>query len=166
MAKQVTDLGGYADVIMQGGAIHHISNELTNDEINELVSHYKIKKFHGCYIDDRMPKKLKNGFYVINLNRRSHWTALLKDGDTYYYFYSYGFPASQEIEDQIGEYIYSDVDLQNMNSSSCGYFCIAWMKWMKDHKNKKLAFSNFLKLFDKNTKKNEVILHKLLHYTL
>jgi len=113
-----------------------------------------------------MPKKLKNGFYIINLNGRSHWTALLKDSKDYYYFDSYGFVASQEVEDQIGEYIYSDVDLQNMNSSSCGYFCIAWMKWMKDHKNKKLAFSNFLKLFEKNTKKNEVILHKLLHYTL
>jgi hypothetical protein len=40
-AKQVTDLGGYADVVMQGGSL---SNELTNGEIDELVKHYKIKK--------------------------------------------------------------------------------------------------------------------------
>jgi hypothetical protein len=60
MAKQVTDLGGYADVVMQGGTIKKgLSNELTNGEINQLVKHYNIKKFHGCYIDDRMPNKLK-----------------------------------------------------------------------------------------------------------
>ena len=164
MAKQVTDLGGYADVVMQGGTLKKgLSNELTNKQINDLVKHYKIKKFHGCFIDDRMPNKLKNGFYVINLNGRSHWTCLMKDGKDYFYFDSYGFVPSQEIEDQIGEYIYSDIDLQHLNSSSCGFFCIAWMMWMQDHKNKKLAFSNFLKLFSEDTKKNEIILNRLLN---
>jgi hypothetical protein len=164
LAKQVTDLGGYADVVMQGGTLSKgLSNELTNGEINQLVKHYKIKKFHGCFIDDRMPSKLKNGFYVINLNGHSHWTCLLKDKNDYYYFDSYGFPASQEVEDQIGLYTFSDVDLQHLNSSSCGWFCLMWMKWMQQHKNKKLAFSNFLKLFSKDTKKNEVILNKLLN---
>ena len=51
LAKQVTDLGGYADVVMQGGSL---SNELTNGEIDELVEHYKIKKYHGCFIDDKL----------------------------------------------------------------------------------------------------------------
>jgi len=37
------------------------------------------------------------------------------------------------------------------------------MRWMQDHKNKKLAFSNFLKLFNEDSKKNEVILNKLLN---
>ena len=45
LAKQVTDLGGYADVVMQGGSL---SNELTNGEIDELVQHYKINKHHRC----------------------------------------------------------------------------------------------------------------------
>ena len=75
MAKQVTDLGGYADVVMQGGTLKKgLSNELTNKQLNDLVKYYNIKNFHGCYIDDRMPNKLKNGFYIINLNGRSHWT--------------------------------------------------------------------------------------------
>ena len=163
LAKQVTDLGGYADVVMQGGTLSKgLSNELTNGELSQLVKHYKIKNYHGAYIDDRMPIKLKNGFYIINLNGRSHWTCLLKDGDKYYYFDSYGFVASQEVEDQIGEYVYSDLQLQHLNSSSCGWFCIAWMRYMQDHKNKKLAYSNFLKLFSKDPKENEIILHQLL----
>jgi hypothetical protein len=166
MAKQVTDLGGYADVVMQGGALRKgLSNELTNDELSQLVKHYKIKKYHGAFIDDRMPLKLKNGFYIINLNGRSHWTCLMKDNDKFYYFDSYGFVASQEVEDQIGEYMYSDLQLQHLNSSSCGFFCIAWMRWMQNHKhkNKKICYESFLKLFDDDPKKNEVILNKLLN---
>jgi hypothetical protein len=160
MAKGVTDLGGYADVVMQGGSIH--KNDLTNKEIDELVKHYKIKNYHGCYIDDKLPKKLMNGFYVINLNGNSHWTCLLKDGKHYYYFDSFGFPASEEVEEQIGEYIYSDKDIQNINSTSCGWFCLMFMKIMQQHNDKKLGFSVFLKLFSKYTKKNEEILHDLL----
>jgi len=141
------------------------SNELTNGELSQLVKHYKINNYHGAYIDDRLPKKLLNGYYVINLNGRSHWTVLLKDGDKYFYFDSYGFVASAEVEDQINEYMYSDLQLQHLNSSSCGWFCIAWMKWMQDHKHKdkKICFMSFLKLFSKDPKKNEIILHNLLN---
>ena len=69
----------------------------------------KIKNYHGCYIDNELPKKLLNGYYVVNLNGNSHWTCLLKDGKNYFYFDSFGFPASEEVEEQIGEYIYSDI---------------------------------------------------------
>ena len=165
MAKQVTDLGGYADVILQGGSISkRLSNELTNGELSQLVKHYKIKKYHGAYIDDRLPKKLLNGYYVINLNGRSHWTVLLKDDDKFYYFDSYGFVASQEVEDQIGEYIYSDLQLQHLNSSSCGFFVIAWMRYMQDHKHKdkQICYKSFLNLFSEDPKENEIILHRLL----
>jgi len=160
MAKQITDLGGYADVAMQGGSL---SNELTNGEIDELVESYNIKKYHGCYVDDKLPNKLRNGYYVINLNGHSHWCCLLKDGKNYFYFDSYGFPASHEVEEQIGEYIYSTNQIQNMNSSSCGYFCVAFMGWMEKNKNKKLAYSNFLKLFSEDTINNEIVLHQLLN---
>ena len=144
LAKNITDLGGYADVIMQGGTINGPSNELTDTELHELVQHHKIKNYHGAFSDNRMPRQLKNG-------------------KKYYYFDSYGFPASSEIEDQIGTYIWSDVQLQDMNSSSCGFYCVAWMLYLQEHKDKKSAFANFLKLFSKSTKKNEEILNKLLN---
>ncbi len=90
-----------------------------------------------------MPRKLSNGYYVVNLNGHSHWTCLLKDGKNYFYFDSYGFPASQEIEDQIGEYTYSDNQLQHLNRTSCGFFCIAWMSYTDSRKNKEAAFADF-----------------------
>ena len=160
MAKQVTDLGGYADVVLQGGSL---SNELTNGEIDELVKHYNIKKYHGCFIDDKLPEKLINGYYIINLNGHSHWTCLLKNGTNYYYFDSYGFPASEEVEEQIGEYIYSDQQLQDMDSTSCGYFCVAFMRYMASGRGGQTAYSNFLKSFSKDVKKNEIVLHKLFN---
>ena len=109
-------------------------------------------------------KKLHNGYYIINLNGHSHWTCLLKDGKKYFYFDSYGFPASEEIEEQIGEYTYSDNQLQHLNSSACGFFCIAWMFWMQNHKhkNKEICFNSFLTIFTEDPKKNEMILHKWL----
>jgi hypothetical protein len=90
---------------------------------------------------------------------------LLKDRKKYFYFDSFGFPASSEIEDQIGEYIYSTNQIQDINSSSCGYFCIAFMMWMQEHKhkNKEICFNSFLDVFSKDTKKNELILNKLLN---
>ena len=81
----------------------------------------------------------------------------MKDGKNFYYFDSYGFPASEEIEDQIGEYIYSTNQLQNIDSSSCGYFCIAWMPYMSSRKNKESTFADFLKLSSEDTKNNEVV---------
>ena len=160
MAKQVTDLGGYADVVMQGGTL---SNELTNTEIHELVKHHNIKKFHGCFIDDKLPNNLLNGYYIVNLNGHSHWTCLLKNGTNYFYFDSYGFPASAEVEEQIGEYIFSTNQLQDMNSTSCGYFCVAFMIYMASGRGGKAAYGNFLKSFSKDFKKNEIVLHKLFN---
>jgi hypothetical protein len=138
------------------------TNELSNTDIDALVKRYKIKNYHGCHIDHLLPKKLNDGYYVINLNGKSHWTALFKNDKEYFYFDSYGFVASQEVEDQIKEYIYSDIDIQSLNSTSCGFFCIAWMKWMQKYKDKKLAYANFLKLFGKDRMNNEMVLHKLL----
>jgi hypothetical protein len=163
MAKQVTDLGGYADVALQGGTLKKgLSNQLTDGELKDLVKYYKIKNYRGAYIDDRMPEKLLNGFYIINLNGKSHWTCLFKNGSSYFYFDSFGFPASAEVEDQIGEYIYSDIQIQSMESTSCGYFVIAFMRSMSAQRDKKLAYADFLKHFDNDPLKNEVLLHELL----
>ena len=164
MAKQVTDLGGYADVALQGGTLKKgLSNQLTDGELKDLVKYYKIKNYRGAYIDDRMPEKLLNGFYIINLNGHSHWTCLLKDGASCYYFDSYGFPASAEVEELVGgDYIHSDVQVQAETSTSCGYFCIAFMRSMGKAKNKQLAYGEFLQLFDKDPRKNELILNELL----
>ena len=154
-------LGRLDQNLMIGNGIMK-TNELSNVDIDQLVAHHGIKNFHGSFIDHLLPKKLYDGYYMINLNGKSHWTALLKNGKDYYYFDSYGFLASQEIEDLIKSYIYSDLDLQSMSSTSCGWFCLSWMIKLEKYKDKYLGYSNYLKLFSKDTRKNERILHQLL----
>jgi len=175
LANTVTDLAGRFDVVRQGGSLyspknmqgfarkHKISNELTNHDIDNLMVHYRIKNYHGCHIKDILPPKLKNGFYVINLNGQSHWTGLCKDGTKYYYFDSYGFVAPQDVEDNISkEYIWSDKDIQTYISSACGFYVIAWVRCMASSKNKEEAYRKFINLFQVNKPANEKVLSKLL----
>ena len=175
LANTVTDLAGRFDVVRQGGSLYHhkISNELNNHDIDKLMLHYlgkpdkdkagKIKNYHGCYVKDRLPQKLKNGFYFINLNGSSHWTGLCKDGTKYYYFDSYGFVAPQEVEDHISkEYIWSDKDIQTYASSACGFYVTGWIRCMASSKNKEEAYRKFINLFQVNKPSNEKILSRLL----
>ena len=130
------------------------------------MKHYKLP-FHGCYVQDKLPARLSNGAYIVNLNGMSHWTALIKDGDIFYYFDSFGMPAPAPIEQRATDTIWSDVDIQAMMSSSCGWFCIAWIRFMKNKKDKKKAYANFLKLFTSHTPKlleNEKVLAGLLRW--
>ena len=160
-ANSVTNLGGSFDVIMQGGSLHS-SNELSNGDISNLMSHFKIP-YHGCFIKDELPRRLSNGFYVINLNGQSHWTVLLKNGPDFYYFDSFGFPPPQEVEQRLKDCIWSTKDIQSLSSSSCGYYVVAWCRLMLHPKDKEEAYSTFLSLFSgKNLLENEKILATLL----
>jgi hypothetical protein len=138
-----------------------LNNETTSDEIDKNLKN--IHNYHGCFIKDELPNKLTNGFYVINLNGKSHWVVLYKDSDKYYYFDSFGFGAPQEVIDKIGDYQWSDNEIQNINTSSCGFYVIAFIKHMVNKLNPLKEFKTFVSLFDKNTKNNEMILSVLLN---
>jgi hypothetical protein len=59
----------------------------------------------------------------------THWTVFYynKPLDSIY-FDSYGFIAPEIVQDKISPYIYNDYDqIQDMNSSACGYFCISFI---------------------------------------
>jgi hypothetical protein len=164
-ANTVTDVAGRANIAYQGGQTKAFNpvNELSNFDIDKWMRHYQIKDYHGCYIKSDLPKKLQNGFFVINLNGHSHWTGLCKDGAKYYYFDSYGFVAPNEVEDRIPkEYVWSDTDIQTMSSSACGYYVMAWIRCLYHSKNKGKAYDDFMNLFDANKVNNENILKRLL----
>ena len=136
-------------------------NETNDRELDRLMVYYNIKKYNGCFVKDELPVKLKNGFYIINLNGKSHWTALLKHGKKYYYFDSFGFPSPIEVEERIPkEYIWSDKHIQTEPTSSCGFYVVAWIKYMNEHKDKKAAFKDFINSFEVDSTRNEYILKK------
>ena len=137
-------------------------NELTDVEIDDILKKLDIP-CHGCEIAAEMTE-IKPGNTIVNLNGISHWTALIKDDNKYYYFDSYGFPAPECLEDIMGEdYNWSKEQLQSINSSSCGFFCCAFLKFMHGKKDKDRAYKCFLDLFSNQRQKNEVVLYHLLY---
>lgn len=163
-ARSVTNLGGSFDVLMQGGKLHHKfkNNELTNKQLRDIMDGYRIP-LNGIYIKDQLPTRLKNGAYIVNLNGVSHWTALIKNGDEYYYFDSFGTGPPVDVEKKISKnYIWSDKQLQNIDSSSCGWFVAAFLRFMSKSTNLMKGYDSFIKLFKNNTSDNEAILKALL----
>jgi len=103
---------------------------------------------------DEMNELKDGGFYIINLdtsnNNGTHWTAL--------YFH----PLQSYYCERIKPFLYNDKDIQDFNSEACGYYCLAFIKFLYDKNDKELAFKEFLKMFGKKTIENDNILQKYL----
>ena len=107
---------------------------LTNIEINE---YYKNEpRFNGVYSRNNLPKTIKKGPYVINLdeyeNTGTHWVSLFVKPKYTVYFDSFGV---EHISKEINKFINNDIEsdifrLQAYVSIMCGYFCIKFINYM------------------------------------
>ena len=162
---------------------YRLTNELSNYDIDAWMEHFKIKNYHGCYIKNDLPE-LNEGYYVINLNGQSHWTCLCKTLDKegyakYLYYDSYGFPAPIEIEKAIEKdsnrhgkayqqskakpsYVSMENQIQDLDATSCGFYVIAWVRFLHRKKDKIKAYKNFIEKFKEDTDYNDAVLEKLL----
>lgn len=157
-----------------------LTNELSNYDIDAWMEHFKIKNYHGCYIKDELPE-LNEGYYVINLNGQSHWTCLCKTLDKegyplYLYYDAFGFPAPIEVEKAIEKdsnrhgkvyqqkpsYISMENQIQDSDATSCGFYVIAWVRFLYRKKDKIKAYKDFIEKFKEDTDYNDAILEKLL----
>jgi len=142
------------------------SNTLSNIDIEEILKSQKIKV--TVYMKDELPLTLKRGFYVINLQSSTvgsgtHWTALYYNSKHSYYFDPFGFIAPTEVEQKLNEYTFNNKQIQNLKSTACGYYCIAFIIFMNKRKNKKLGFIIFVDEFSTDTKKNDKLLYNYLY---
>ena len=153
----ILDLLPKDQLIGQG---RNVNNGLTDREIKMLCDHLCIPLV-GIFEKDDIDE-LEDGNYVINLNGHSHWTGLIKDGKHTCYWDSFGFPAPENIDQLASPYYYNDKDIQDINSSSCGYYVIAFLKFLSGQPNKLKLYSGFIDMFDDNPTKNEKILRSLL----
>ena len=118
---------------------------LTNIEISEYYANEP--KFNGVYPGNNLPKTIKKGAYIINLdeyeNTSMHWTALFVKTNEVIYFDSFGIEhIPKEINELIGNKQSSSTKARNQkikanifriqayNSIMCGYFCIEFIKYM------------------------------------
>ena len=75
-------------------------HRLTNSEIKE---YYEFEaRFNGVYSRDNLPKTIKNGAYVINLDEYAdlgtHWIALYVKNNEVIYFDNFGEHVPKEIK--------------------------------------------------------------------
>lgn len=146
-------------------------NELSNFELMDIIQDMKLDyHFGGVFSKDLLPKELiREKFYIVNLQDHdagsgTHWTVFYYNKPlTSIYFDSYGFIAPLDVENSIKPYIYNDAEIQDFDSSACGYFCIAFIKFLHNKENKQEAYKTFLKLFKLQTLKNDKILHNMLY---
>ena len=101
----------------------------------ELEKYYEDEpRFNGVYSRNNLPKKIKDGAYVINLDEYAdtgtHWIALFCTEIEDFYFHSFGF-----------EHVYKEIEkfiehksiktnifrIRSNNSIMCGYFCIGFI---------------------------------------
>ena len=139
-------------------------NELSNFKILEILDKRNLP-INGVFSKDLLPS-LKKGFYIINIQNHdegsgSHWTCLYYDDKDNIYFDSFGFAAPMEIQRHLKSYSYNDKQIQNIDSTSCGYYCIAFIQYMNNKTNKKTSFDTFLNIFKTNKLYNDVILKNL-----
>ena len=146
---------------------------LTNFEIRE---YYKNEpKFNGVYSRDNLPKTIKKGAYVINLdeyeNMGTHWIALFVKPKYTVYFYSFGVEHTPyEIKKFIGNEQSSSAKarnkeikanifrLQAYDSIMCDYFCIEFINYMFDGQ----SLIDFTSLFSPHDfKKNDQIIKRI-----
>ena len=57
---------------------------------------------------------------------------------------------------------YSTVDIQDLDSSACGWFCICAIVYDSMKKKKEFDYAGFLSNFNDNTTHNDLLLKRLL----
>jgi hypothetical protein len=169
IANTITDVAGRFDVVKEGGDLSK-NNGLSSDEIDEIMRMMKIK-YNGCYSKDTL-NNLKNGWYVVNMQNSNdgngtHWCALKKNDDnSLIWFDSYGFYCPIEIMEKAKcDIIYSSKQIQDMNSTACGWYCIACIK--NDDKNPNVnsesKLKRFINMFSNDTRKNDGVLKRYIN---
>lgn len=132
----------------KGGRAEEI-NPLSNHDILQLVVQLKIPYFRGVFMRDTLSKKKKRPkareCWIINHGSShtngTHWTALVKNYETAFYFDSFGkLPPPFEVIDYLNKsdvHLYYNVkNYQEYGSVICGHLCLKflydfWRRWKK-----------------------------------
>ena len=108
---------------------------LTNFEIQKYYENEP--RFNGVFSRVNLPKKIKDGIYVINLDEHkdtgTHWIALFCNRNETVYFDSFGV---EHIPKKIKNFISNKNIKANIfrieanNSAMCRYFCVGFIDFM------------------------------------
>jgi len=93
----------------------------------------------------------------------THWVLLkIFPSKEVIYFDSFGLPFPQQIKDFVkGKIATSNREIQDIDATTCGYFCLACDDYMTHQNQRRPIFErydDFLNIFKADTKKNDAML--------
>jgi hypothetical protein len=144
------------------------NNGISTQDINYFLR--DIINYGGCFSKDLLPKKLKNNYwYVVNMQdsyagNGTHWICFKYNTNVLTYFDSFGIkPPNEIMKYATKDILYSKKQIQDYNSTSCGWFCIACIIYDSRYKLKSIEhFNNYINSFSNDTNKNDNILYNHL----
>lgn len=144
---------------------------LSNYQLETIANKNNITLQEIIYQDEIFNlSKVKNMNIILNLqNSKSsgngtHWVTLLKRDNNFFYFDSFGSQPPNIIKRYCKVNLgYNSYICQNLNTEVCGYYCIALIHYIDNHKGDLYDIANeFINIFESNTKFNKDILFKYI----
>ena len=142
---------------------------LNNFELEEISQHYGFN-LTVLMKDELVNYKPKNENYIINLESSTngngtHWLVLKIVGKKCFYQDSFGIIPPKEVIEFCkripnSHLAYSEIQMQNITSETCGFFAIGLLIHLNRTKNKDIFKSagEYINQFSYDTTKNNTIL--------
>lgn len=156
---------------------------LSNFDLMSASKKYNIK-LGGVFSKDQLPSRLPlNAGYILNLQDShdsggrplpgSHWVAMWLEKQSNKkpyacYFDSFAFGPSEQTKKFLNQFVPYDVnttEIQSINTTVCGYYCLYFIWYMAQAKikNPRVRFKKFVDQFnDTRQSANRAILMKKL----
>ena len=138
----------------------HKNIPLSNYDLIKWCKYLNVPINNVLSRDESLPHNHKHALFVYNLEpsylQGSHWVATYVKDNTINYFDSFGLPPFQEIVNHTKKknftLLHQNNQIQNINTTTCGYFCLYFLNEMNNGK----SYFNLLQVFDiHNTMNNE-----------
>jgi hypothetical protein len=144
---------------------------LSNFDIEALSEHYGFP-LNSVVMKDELKslKSVKNGNYIVNLESSNagngtHWMALIVRDKKFCYCDSFGILPPQGVitfckRIPKSHLAYNDFAFQDIRTETCGFHGVGLLIHIYKNPNEDLydAFSDYVKMFSYDTKKNNTIL--------
>ena len=147
---------------------------LTNFDLEGMAQKDELDLI-GVFSKDKLPTKRLAGDYIINLQNfedggGTHWVACkIFDNKKCCYMDAFGFDCPPDIKEFLTPFrpfAFNTREIQDLKSEKCGYFCLAFLRHVKDFDCKNdvyKEFYDFLNSFSNNTKTNDVIVMEMVN---
>ena len=118
---------------------------------------------------DQFNSDTPNGIYIVNLDDSegsgTHWSLLIKKGNNYIYFDSFGCAPPQDILDSMkinpDKLLFNDQQIQDIKSQNCGYYSILFAYYYSREKTANKTIRAFLSNFTEDEKENDKVLKRI-----